>query len=157
MVCSGVYIDYNLIHMDRDVIILSFFFDFIQLEIQATNIVNDINTDILSTREHKCLNYPIKKLFLRSILDSSHDMPFYANEQDKICLKKKNAKNVPVFVRYCIDLILNEIGNGDLLELDNSKKYKYIRDIPMVYSICITYRLSFIVMEWKNHTNHVYI
>jgi hypothetical protein len=132
------YIDYKLINMEKDTITLSFFFDFIQLEIKATNIANDINCDLseqLSFKEHKCLNYPIQKLFIRSTLDSaSHssiDTPFFTTAREKKDLKKKSTKNVPVFIRYCIDLILNEIGEGDLL--DKYKKYKYIRDIPMVF------------------------
>lgn len=121
--------------MEKDTIILAFFFDFIQLEIQAKNIVNDINCDQidqLSLKDQKCLNYPIQKLFTRSTIDSlsSIDTPFYANDREKKFLKKKSTKNVPVFIRYCVDLILQEIGEGDLLE--NNKKYKYIRDIPMV-------------------------
>ena len=58
------YIDYKLINMEKDTITLSFFFDFIQLEIKATNIANDINCDLsdqLSFKENKCLNYPIQK------------------------------------------------------------------------------------------------
>ena len=39
-------------------------------------------------------------------------------------------KNVPIFIHYCIDLIRNEIGEGDLL--NKYEKYKYNRNITMV-------------------------
>ncbi len=151
---SNEYVPYKLINMQKDTIILSFYFDFIQVEIQATNIANDINSgqlETLSLKEHKCLNYPIKKLFIRSTLDSaSHslsiDTPFCSNDREKKKLKKKTTKNVPVFVRYCIDLILKDIGEGDLLT--KTKKYKYIRDIPMVFFFSCF--LNFLFYKWKH-------
>jgi hypothetical protein len=124
--------------MEKDTILLSFFYDFIQLEIQATNIANDISSvdhNEQLFKENKCLNYPILGLCTRSTIDSaksssSLNTPYYSTHQDKKSLKKKTKKNVPIFIQYCVDLVLKEIGEGDLLE--TNKKYKYIRDIPMV-------------------------
>lgn len=136
--------------MEKDTILLSFFYDFIQLEIQATNIANDISSEGTGSsssnnssnncenylfKDSKCLNYPILKLVTRSTIDSaksssSISTPYYSTNEDKKSLKKKTRKNVPIFIQYCVDLVLKEIGEGDLLE--TNKKYKYIRDIPMV-------------------------
>ena len=127
--------------MENDTILLSFFFDFIQLEIKATNIVNDLNSfqhhssdlERLNDLLQKCGKYPLQTLTNRSLIDSvgnSIDSPFYTTEQDRNLLRRKNSKRVPVYIKYCVNLVLEDIGEGDLMS--HNKRYKYIKDIPLV-------------------------
>ena len=135
-------IEYTLVNLEKDTILLSFFFDFIQLEIKATNIVNDLNSfqryssdlETLNSLLNKCANYPIQKLTTRALIDSvgnSIDSPFYVTEEDRNNLRRKNSNRVPVYIKYCVNLILNDIGDGDLMSLN--KRYRYLKDIPMVW------------------------
>ena len=130
-----------MVNLEKDTILLSFFHDFIQLEIKATNIVNDLNSyqqkssdlNSLNSILQKCTKYPIQKLTTRSLVDSvgnSIDSPFYMSDQDRNLLKKQNSKRVPVYIRYCVNLILEDIGDGDLM--CTNKRYKYIKDIQLV-------------------------
>lgn len=134
-------IEYTLVNFENDTILLSFFFDFIQLEIKATNIVNDLNSfqryssdlETLNTLLNKCTNYPIQKLTTRALIDSvgnSIDSPFYVSEQDRNNLRRKNSSRVPVYIKYCVNLILEDVGDGDLMSLN--KRYRYVKDIPML-------------------------
>lgn len=123
-------IEYTLVNLEQDNILLSFFFDFIQLEINATSIVNFTKQ---SSDLEKRVNYPIQKLLTRSLIDSvgtQVDSPYYTSDQDRNILKRKNSKRVPVYIKYCVNLVLQDIGEGDLLSL--SKRYKYIKDIPLL-------------------------
>ena len=98
--------------------------DFLQLEIKATNIVGDLNSKQLNQApnnlneiisQQKCLNYPIQEINFRKVSSFENNM---------------SKKNVPVYMRYCINLVLEEIGEGNLIKLKN--KYKYVKDLPMV-------------------------
>ena len=104
--------------MKNDTIILNFFYDFIQLEIKATNIVNGLNnyqqkTSDLDSMKTNLLKYPLEKLTTSSLVDS---------------LDKES--KLPVYIRYCVNLILEDIGDGDLM--CTNKRYKYIKDIQLV-------------------------
>ena len=134
-------IEYTILNCEKDTILLSFFFDFIQLEIKATNIVNDLTSfqhyssdlERLNDLLQKCGKYPLQMLTNRSLIDSvgnSIDSPFYSTKNDRNLLMKKNSKRVPVYIKYCVHLVLEDIGEGDLMS--KNKRYKYIKDIPMV-------------------------
>jgi hypothetical protein len=105
-------------------IALSYFFDFVQLEIKAANIINDMNNDM--NAHMKFLNYPLTKIYFRSTLDA-----FGLADSNNCFTNKNGTKNkVPMYLRYCINLILGDIGEGDIMVLN--KKYKYVKDLPMV-------------------------
>jgi hypothetical protein len=113
------------------------------------NLVNDLTSRIsLSSPEEanessdvlfedinkklKYLNYPIKHINVKTSVDS------YGNRMNsrasRMSLSNKYSKNkVPLFVRYCINLILGEFrldhdGNMILSET----KYKFVKDLPIV-------------------------
>ena len=138
---SDNLMDFKILNLEKDTILLSFFFDFIQLEIKATNIIKDLNSfqhklaelNGLNSLIRKCLNYPIQKLTTRSLIDSkgnSTESPFQMSDRDRNLMKKRATKRVPDYVKYCISLILEEIGDGDLVSAN--KNYKYIKDIQLV-------------------------
>jgi hypothetical protein len=111
-------IQFKLINFDQDTLLLSYFYDFIQLEIKGKNFVSDLNAKAdyadLDTQQ-KCLNYPLQRIICRRTIESF-----------------SSSRKIPVYIRYCIDLILKELGEGDLMTLN--KKYKYVKDLPMLIS-----------------------
>ena len=114
---------YNL-ELNNETILLHYFYDLVKLEIKAAaNIFNDTSMDA----QLKYLNYPIQKLFFRSMVDvpNAHDV-LYSQLNNAEPSKNK----VPMYLKYCVELILGDIGQGDLLT--QTKKYKYVKDISMV-------------------------
>ena len=148
---------FKIDYYDQDTIILSYFYDFIQVEIKATNIVSDLSIMKKTSskasaarnahgadlhHQLKYLNYPLQKVTCRSLVDSdgTYRPSIYASIASQSDLSSSStsssssssssSRKVPIYVRYCIDLILGEIGEGDLTL--THKKYKYVRDLPMV-------------------------
>ncbi|CAF0892514.1 unnamed protein product, partial [Brachionus calyciflorus] len=142
------FLDFKLLNFDQHLISLAFFNDLIQVQIKATNLVNDLtskislnnsldpneSSDILFddiNKKLKYLNYPIKEINIKTSVDS------YGNNlltrTSRISLSNKYSKNkVPLFVRYCINLILGEFKldqDGYLILSEN--KYKFVRDLPI--------------------------
>lgn len=116
---------YNL-ELNNETILLHYFYDLVKLEIKAAaNIFNDTSMDA----QLKYLNYPIQKLFFRSMVDvpNAHDV-LYSQLNNAEPSKNK----VPMYLKYCVELILGDIGQGDLLT--QTKKYKYVKDISMLVS-----------------------
>lgn len=138
-------IDFNVAYFDQDNIQLSFFNDLIKVRIKVTNLVNDLMTksswqpnesneflfeDV--NKKFKYLNYPIKQINIQSNVDS------YGNKiltrASRMSLSNKYSKNkIPMFVRYCIALIIGEFNldsDGNLNLNDN--RFNFVRDIPIV-------------------------
>jgi hypothetical protein len=119
-----------LLYFDKSTIILSYFFDLIQLEISGTNIVNDLSHSN-SQSNSGIGNYPIQKIYLKSLVDretGSVSLDNTPHSSNSIWHRKSKDNKVPIYVRYCIDLILKEMGEGDLMV--NNNKYKYVKDLP---------------------------
>ncbi len=89
----------------------------------ATN--EDTTVDTAPHSQLKYLNYPLQKVTCRSLVDADgvYRPSIYSTNSHA-------PRKVPVYVRYCIDLILGEIGEGDLMLA--RQKCKYVRDLPMV-------------------------
>ena len=68
----------------------------------------------LDKDQQKHLNYPLEQVIVRSNLDSS-----------------SNKKTPIVYLRYCVELILGEIGGtGNIMPM--YKYLKYVKDLPKV-------------------------
>lgn len=104
--------------------------------------VSDLNTNSKVKKQvdmnelmQNCLNYPLQSVVFKQLLDTQGN--FIGSPLNRTNRKDSNNlnpnKKVPIYIRYCIDLVLNEIGDGDLLLTNN--KYKYVRDLPLVCSI----------------------
>lgn len=113
------------------------FNDLIQVEIKGTNLVKDLNVklniqdlnDVAELdKQQKNLNYPLESISIKSNIDSNgyFTLPLHANHNVPL----RNKKKVPAHIKYCVELILGEIGVGDIVS--SKKKYKYLRDLPYV-------------------------
>lgn len=139
------FIDFNVVNFDQDTIQLSFFNDLIKVQIKATNLVNDLATKFCwqpnesnefllddVNKKFKYLNYPLKQINIQTNVDS------YGNKiltrASRMSLSSKYSKNkIPVFVRYCIALIMGEFSldqDGNLNLAEN--KFKFVKDLPIV-------------------------
>ena len=109
--------------------------DLLQLEIKATNIVGDLSSkkvdnvpknlqEILA--QQKCLNYPIQEISFRKVTSFENNI---------------SKKTIPVYLKYCIRLVLGEIGEGNLIKIKN--KYKYVKDLPLVCVFIIFFHYFF--------------
>lgn len=82
----------------------------------------------------KYLNYPLQKLIIKSNIDAYGNRVSSAFGAGFISSKESNLfksnKKVPAYIRYCLNLILGEFGDGNLLQSTN--KYKFVRDLPLV-------------------------
>ena len=117
--------------------------DLLQLEIKAANIVGDLNSKLINQApsdmneilaQQKCLNYPIQEINFSKV--SSFE-------------KNLSKRKVPVYMQYCVDLVLAEIGEGDLIKKKN--KYKYVKDLPLVKK----YKNNHLVFLYK-HESYLY-
>jgi hypothetical protein len=102
--------------------------------------VSDLNTkskiqNQTGPNESTQQNYPLQSIIFKQLLDTQGN--FIGSPVNRANRKDANSlnpnKKVPVYIRYCIDLVLKEIGDGDLMLTNN--KYKYVRDLPMVSRI----------------------
>jgi hypothetical protein len=95
------------------------------------------NSDEFFKRE-KYYNYPLQEINIRSISDSTGNLipsPFSrastrlsrADNQD---LTRYTTTKIPNYVKYCIDLVLGEIGQGNIMNC--TKKYQQAKDLSMV-------------------------
>jgi hypothetical protein len=132
---------FKLAEYDNDTIVLLFFHDLIQLEIKGKNIIKDLksSTSVSSHGDQFCerpeldkdqqrhLNYPLEKIVIKSCSSSNSRLSCSLKSMENNNGKKK----IPnVYLRYCVALILGEIGNGNIMPL--YKNIKYIKDLSMV-------------------------
>ena len=92
-----------------------------------------MHTSSNNSNDLKYLNYPLQKINCRSLVDSYGciNANLYNNATStNLTGIVQSSKKVPIYIRYCIDLILGEVGEGDLTILN--KKYKYVKDLPLL-------------------------
>lgn len=140
VLCQKLFNDkqlpFKIANFENDTIKLSFFYDLIHLDIKISNIINDLsasqqqnNMRDLNQQQRKYLNYPIQQLFFRSSVDKTSGSVL-ADAAGSSLKKVLGSSKVPVYLRYCIDLIVGEIGEGDLMALKKKKTNLYVKDLP---------------------------
>lgn len=121
------------------------------MEIKGTNIVKDLknarfqqvnldeqfaasmpdNNNIDATLQ-KYLNYPLDQVVVRSNIDPETDM--YSSQYRSINTHPSNLfrgnKKIPVYLKYCVELVLGEVGRGNIMT--SNKKINHVKDLPIV-------------------------
>ena len=105
--------------------------DLIQVEIKGTNIVKDLRNQQLETFQ-TYLNYPLDQVIVRSNIDpttKTFNSQFKSINMHPTNLFRGN-KTIPVYLKYCVELVLGEIGSDNIMQ--SNKKIKYVKDISSV-------------------------
>jgi hypothetical protein len=129
---------YKVVNFDDDTIELLFFHDLIHVEIKAPNLVKDLSVKSFDEPDwSRYANYPVKHINVRSLIDSNGP--------------KDKEKTQPIQLRYCMDLIIKEIGQGDIVT--TKKQYKCVKELSKVqlaiYYLCLDPSFSFLVKTYK--------
>ena len=97
----------------------------------------------------KYLNYPLQKIYLRSTLNSDGTINNNPHQYDMS--SKQNVKKVPNYIKYCIDLIMNDIcdqeenssaslstNSSNIMKIQNkmySVNFQHIYHFPFTFTI----------------------
>ena len=118
-------------YYDNDTIVALFMHDLIQVEIKGTNIVKDLRNQQSDTFQ-TYLNYPLDQVLVRSNIDpttNTFNSQFKSINMHPTNLFRGN-KTIPVYLKYCVELVLGEIGSDNIMQ--SNKKIKYVKDISSV-------------------------